>query len=80
VENRDAPVVSAGCCWAGEATATRPMRRKIKEVIWAKKMVLGQNQQKHRMAAEMLFELIQVFDFKIKGLKYFLTEFELNSN
>jgi hypothetical protein len=31
----------------------------------------GRNQQKNMIAAEMLFKLIQGFDFKIKGFKYF---------
>jgi hypothetical protein len=31
------------------------------------------------MVAEMAFELIQGFDFKIKRFEYFQTEFELDS-
>jgi hypothetical protein len=31
------------------------------------------------MVAEIAFELIQGFDFKIKNFEYFQTEFELDS-
>jgi hypothetical protein len=58
---------------------TGRMQRKTKEMVWAGKRFSGRNCQKNRMVAEMPFELIQGFDFKIKRFEYFQTEFEMDS-
>jgi hypothetical protein len=55
------------------------MYRKTKEMVWARKKVLGTKLSKVWMVVEMPFELIQGFDFKIKRFEYFETEFELDS-
>jgi hypothetical protein len=61
--------------WAREVAIARPMQRKTKEVVWARKKVLGPKSSKKYDGCRNTFWI----EFKIRRFEYFQTPFELDS-